>query len=154
MRVTVLAVVSFTILLAVAGSQEERKAVASPATAPALNLSRADYEDRVQAIWVGQIVAVILGWPFEHQTASTQWIDQFAKPYTVAPIDDDWYYEMCAVRGFEKYGIHMTAAQLGEQWKENACGSWGSSEQARLNLLGGIKAPDSGHPHYNKLWFT
>jgi hypothetical protein len=48
----------------------------------------------------------------------------------------------------------MTAAQLGEQWKENACGSWGSSEQARLNLLRGIKAPDTGHPRYNKLWFT
>lgn len=117
-------------------------------------MSHADYEDRVEAIWAGQIVAVILGWPFEHQTASTQWVDQFAKPYTAAPVDDDWYYEMCAVRGFEKYGIHMTAAQLGEQWKENACGSWGSSEQARLNLLRGVKAPDTGHPRYNKLWFT
>ena len=160
MRVTLSVVVSLTILLAVAGSQEQRKGVASrvqgtsTATAAVLNLSRADYEDRVQAIWAGQIVAVILGWPFEHQTASTQWVDQFAKPYMVAPIDDDWYYEMCAVRGFEKYGIHMTAAQLGEQWKENACGSWGSSEQARLNLLRGLKAPDTGHPRYNKLWFT
>ena len=48
----------------------------------------------------------------------------------------------------------MTAEQLGEQWKENACGSWGSSEQARLNIQKGIKAPDSGHPRYNKLWFT
>jgi hypothetical protein len=160
MRVTLLAVVLLTILSAVAGSQVERKGVVSgeeapsTATAPVLSLSRADYEDRVQAIWVSQIVAVILGWPFEHQTASTQWIDQFATPYAVAPIDDDWYYEMCAVRGFEKYGIHMTAAQLGEQWKENACGSWGSSEQARLNLLRGLKAPDTGHPRYNKLWFT
>src|SRR5262249_45380359 len=126
----------------------------SAATARVLNLARADYQDRVQAIWVGQIIAVILGWPFEHQTASTQWIDQFAKPYTVAPVDDDWYYEMCAVRGFEKYGIDMTVAQLGEQWKENACGSWGSSEQARLNLAKGIKPPDTGHPRYNKLWFT
>ena len=48
----------------------------------------------------------------------------------------------------------MTAAQLGQQWLENGCGSWGSSEQARLNLQKGVQAPDSGHPRYNKLWFT
>ena len=40
------------------------------------------------------------------------------------------------------------------QWKENSCGSWGSSEQARLQLMKGVKAPDCGHPRYNKLWFT
>jgi hypothetical protein len=119
-----------------------------------LTLSRADYEDRVHAIWAAQIIAVLMAWPFEHQTASSQWLTDFPRPYRVAPVDDDWYYEMCAIRGFEKYGIHMTAAQLGEQWKANACGSWGSSEQARLNLLRGLQAPDTGHPRYNKLWFT
>src|SRR5262245_2861863 len=61
---------------------------------------------------------------------------------------------MVAVRAFEKYGIGMTVEQLGEQWKENSCGSWGSSEQARLNFGKGIKAPHTGHPRYNKLWFT
>ena len=117
-------------------------------------LTRAAYLDRVQAVWAAQIVAVLLDWPFEHQVASTAWVDQFPKPYNVAPVDDDWYYEMCAVRGFEKYGIGMTVEQLGEQWRENQCGSWGSSEQARLNLAKGLKAPDSGHPRYNKLWFS
>ena len=48
----------------------------------------------------------------------------------------------------------MTAGQLGEQWKANACGSWGSSEQARLLLARGVKAPETGHPRYNRLWFT
>src|SRR5262245_22055018 len=61
---------------------------------------------------------------------------------------------MVAVRAFEQYGIAMTVEQLGEQWKENSCGSWGSSEQARLNFSKGIKAPHTGHPRYNKLWFT
>src|ERR1043166_8369433 len=121
--------------------------------AQTLELSRADYQDRVEAIWTAQIAAVILAWPHEHQVASTLWLTNFSKPYTRAPIDDDWYYEMCAVRGFEKYGIAMTVEQLGQQWLENHCGSWGSSEQARLNLERGIKAPDCGHPRYNKLWF-
>jgi hypothetical protein len=123
-------------------------------TAAEITLSRSDYRDRVEAVWTAQIVAVIACWPFEHQTASTLWIDRFPKPYTAAPVDDDWYYEMCAVRGFEKHGITMTAEQLGRQWLENACGSWGSSEQARLNLERGISAPASGHPRHNKLWFT
>ena len=123
-------------------------------TCPAFELSRTDYRDRVEAVWAAQIVAVLLNWPFEHQTASTLWITNYPRPYTTAPVDDDWYYEMVAIRGFEKYGINMSAEQLGEQWKENACGSWGSSEQARINLAKGIKATASGHPRYNRLWFT
>jgi hypothetical protein len=128
--------------------------VAFPQTPRTLQLTRADYGDRVQAVWTAQIVAVLLAWPHEHQTASTLWLTNFPRPYTVAPVDDDWYYEMCAVRAFEKYGITLTVEQLGEQWKENACGSWGSSEQARLNLPKGVKPPDTGYPRYNKLWFT
>jgi hypothetical protein len=124
------------------------------AHAEALKLTRADYLDRVHAAWVGQIAAVLAAWPFEHQTASTLWITNYPKKYVSAPVDDDWYYEMVAIRAFEKHGIGLTVEQLGEHWKENACGSWGSSEQARLNLAKGIKPPDTGHPRYNKLWFT
>ena len=74
--------------------------------------------------------------------------------YKFTPVDDDWYYEMVAVRAFEKHGIQMTAEQLGEQWKLNAAGSWGSSEQARLLMAKGLKAPQTGHPRYNRLWFS
>lgn len=122
--------------------------------AESLVLSRADYVDRVQAVWVAQMCGVMLAWPHEHQVSSVLWLTNFPKAYTTAPVDDDWYYEMCAVRAFEKHGIGLTVAQLGEQWLENGCGSWGSSEQARLNLEKGIEAPDCGHPRYNKLWFT
>jgi hypothetical protein len=124
------------------------------APAKTLQLSVADYQDRVRAIWTAQIAAVLMGFQFEHKVASTEWVDHYPKRYDCAPVDDDWYYEMCAVRGFEKYGIGMTVEQLGEQWKEYSCGSWGSSEQARLLLARGLKAPDTGHPRYNKLWFT
>ncbi len=122
--------------------------------ADTVKLSRAEYADRVQAIWESQIIAVLLAWPHEHQAASTVWLTDFPKRYQVAPVDDDWYYEMCAVRGFERFGVGMTVEQLGQQWLDNHCGSWGSSEQARLNLQKGIKPPNSGHPRHNKLWFT
>jgi len=124
-----------------------------------LTLARADYSDRVNAIWHGQIIAVLVALEFEHRTASVVPIDRLpmkweGKPATFAPVDDDWYYEMVAVRAFEKHGIGLTVEQLGEQWAENRCGSWGSSEQARLNLAKGLKGADLGHPRYNKLWFT
>jgi hypothetical protein len=117
-------------------------------------LSRAEYEDRVEAVWNAQIIACLMGFQFEHKVASTTWVDQYPNKIEAAPVDDDWYYEMCAIRAFENYGIDMTVEQLGEQWKKNSCGSWGSSEQTRLLLERGIKAPDSGHPRYNKFWFS
>lgn len=122
--------------------------------APVLKLSRAEYTDRVQAAWTAQIIACLAGFQFEHKVASVQWTDSYPKKIDNAPVDDDWYYEMCAIRAFEKHGIGLTVEQLGEQWIENSCGSWGSSEQARLHLNKGIKAPDCGHPRYNKLWYS
>jgi hypothetical protein len=132
--------------------------VALPARAE-LSLARADYVDRVQAVWTGQIIAVLVALEFEHKTASVTSLEHLpmkweGKPATYAPVDDDWYYEMAAVRAFEKHGIGLTVEQLGEQWAENRCGSWGSSEQARLNLAKGLKGAELGHPRYNKLWFT
>ncbi len=125
----------------------------SPITQPC-QLSRAEYLDRIQAAWTAQIVACMMGFQFEHKVASTQWVTNYPQPVESAVVDDDWYYEMAALRAFEKYGPGLTVQQLGRQWQENSCGSWGSSEQARLNLQKGIHAPDCGHPRYNKLWFT
>lgn len=128
----------------------------SPAASAAESFSipQADYEDRVNAIWHGQIIAVLLTLPFEHKTAAVEPVRAFPKPYKAAFVDDDWYYEMCAVRAFEKHGIGLTAQQLGEQWKENSCGSYGSSKVALANLKRGIAAPDCGHPRHNRLWWT
>jgi hypothetical protein len=140
--------------LACFASSRAHAADAAPAGDKVLKLSAADYEDRVNAIWTGQIIGVLMGFQFEHKVASTEWVDKYPKRYQAAPVDDDWYYEMCAVRAFEKYGIEMTVDQLGKQWLENSCGSWGSSEQARLQIAKGIPAAEAGHPRYNKFWFA
>lgn len=121
---------------------------------PATVLSLHDYRDRVQAVWTAQMLGAMMGWPFEHKVASAEWIHTLKPAVTHAPVDDDWYYEMVAVRAFEKYGTDMSVEQLGRQWMENAAGSWGSSEQARLLMNKGIMPPDCGHPRYNKLWFS
>ena len=119
-----------------------------------LELSHAEYIDRVQAIWTAQMIAQLTGLRFEHQPASVLRDTPLSHPPGHAPVDDDYYYEMVAIRAFEKYGIGMTVQQLGRQWLENNAGSWGSSEQALLLLKRGIEPPDTGHPRYNKLWWT
>ena len=75
-----------------------------------------------------------MGFAFEHRAAAAAVVDKIPDRFKGMPVDDDWYYEMCAVRAFGSSGIGLTVAQLLEQWKENNCGSWGSSEQARLLL--------------------
>jgi hypothetical protein len=124
------------------------------ASASPFTIARADYVDRVNAIWHGQLIAVSLTLPFEHKIAAVEPVRVFPRPYQQGWVDDDWYYEMCAVRGFEKYGIGMTADQLGQQWLDNNCGSYGSSAVALKNLRRGIKGSEAGHPRYNRLWWT
>ena len=80
---------------------------ASP-KAESLRLTTADYQDRVQAAWAAEIMAVLLAWPHEHKISSRGWLSEYPKTYKAAPVDDDWYYEMVALRGFEKYGLQMT----------------------------------------------
>ena len=116
-------------------------------------MSASDYEDRIRASY-GQIAGTLMGFAFEHRAAAAAVVDAIPDRFKGIPVDDDWHYEMVAVRAFERFGIKMTVAQLGEQWKLNNAGSWGSSEQARLLLARGLSAPDTGHPRYNRLWFS
>jgi ADP-ribosylglycohydrolase len=132
-------------------STGEHKADAAPRM---LVLSHAEYLDRVQAVWTAQMIAQRTGGRFEHKPASALRVTPMAHLPGYAPVDDDYYYEMVAIRAFEKYGIGLTVQQLGQQWLENNAGSWGSSEQSLLLLKRGIKPPDTGHPRYNKLWWT
>ncbi len=119
-----------------------------------LQLSRAEYLDRVQAIWTAQMIGQRTGLLFEHLPASVLKDTPLLPGSGFAEIDDDYYYEMVAIRAFEKYGIQLTVQQLGAQWLANNAGSWGSSEQALLLLKQGVKPPDTGSPRYNKLWWT
>lgn len=144
--------------LALAVGLSARRESAAPQASSArpgqLVISRAKYLDRARAIWTGQMIGQWTGGFFEHQVASVLNNTPFHPSQGYAPVDDDYYYEMVAIRAFEKYGIHLSVEQLGAQWLENNAGTWGSSEQALLLLKRGMKAPDTGNPRYNKLWWT
>jgi hypothetical protein len=119
-----------------------------------LVISRAEYLDRAKAIWMAQMIGQWTGLLFEHKEASVLKDTPLRAAKGYATVDDDYYYEMVAIRAFEKYGTHLTVEQLGAQWLENNAGSWGSSEQTLLLLKQGIKPPQTGSPRYNKLWWT
>jgi hypothetical protein len=145
MRTVFVAVFSFDVLCASLAAAERPLALTTTA-----------YEDRVRGAWIGQIIGTLLGFQFEGRVASTPLalIDRYPRTIQFAQVDDDYFYEMVALRGFEKYGIDMTLDELGEEWKANAAGSWGSSEQTRLALSRGIKGSEAGHPRNNRLWWT
>jgi hypothetical protein len=124
----------------------------TPVGAADRRISVKDYRNKVYGAWIGQIVGASYGFNFEGKARNVIQLDHFLNHYDTAIVDDDYYYEMVALYGFERYGTGMTEQQLGDMWLEYKAGTWGSSEQARLNLEKGIKAPDSGSPRYNR-WF-
>src|SRR5882757_7268760 len=119
-----------------------------------LVMSRSEYLERTKAIWMAQMIGQLTGLRFEHRTASVLSNTPLVHGKGFAETDDDYYYEMVAIRAFEKYGIDLTVEQLGAQWLENNAGSWGSSRETLTLLKRGIKPPDTGSPRYNKLWWT
>ncbi|HEY1807041.1 MAG TPA: ADP-ribosylglycohydrolase family protein [Acidobacteriaceae bacterium] len=141
-------------LALVGATASANPAAAPPPPGPTLVLSHTEYLDRAQAIWTGQMIGQWTGLLFEHKVRSVLAHTPLRPLHGYAAVDDDYYYEMVAIRAFEKYGIHLTVQQLGRQWLENNAGTWGSSEQALINLKKGIQPPDTGSPRYNKLWWT
>jgi len=127
-----------------------------------LRIPKEAYRKRCEAIWTAQMVGHMLGLPFEHHQAAVKWVDDYSEMIYdriesnggVGYMDDDWYYEMANLYALEKFGPEMTLEQLGTQWVEHNVGVWGSSGQARKNLMKGIPADSAGHPKYNRLWFT
>ena len=125
-----------------------------PIHAAERRISLQDYRDKVYGAWIGQIIGASYGFNFEGKARNAIDLDHFLNHYDTAIVDDDYYYEMVALYGFERFGLNMTVEQLGNMWVEYKAGTWGSSEQARLNLERGIKAPDSGSPRYNRWYHT
>ena len=113
-----------------------------------------EYRDKVYGAWIGQIAGASYGFNFEGKARNVIDLDHYLNEYDAALVDDDYYYEMVALYGFERFGPHMTIQQLGDMWKEYRAGTWGSSEQARLALERGIQPPETGSPRYNRLFHT
>jgi hypothetical protein len=126
-----------------------------------IELSETAYHNRVKAMWVAQLVAVHIDWDFEHKPAAVTEVTDYSeyrkniiRENGGAQVDDDWYYEMVALHGFEKYGTNMTTSQLGETWKAYNIGTWGSAFYTSEALAKGVPGEEAGLPQHNRMWFT
>lgn len=115
-------------------------------SADTLRLTKEEYAEKVKAMWLGQIVAVQMGLQFEHKPAAVKEIRDYPESKTEelirnggSTVDDDWYYEMCALSGFEEYGSDMTVEELGDVWLKFNMGTFGSAYYTRKALLMGMR---------------
>lgn len=120
-----------------------------------------DYEQRVYAGWLGKCIGVRFGAPVEGWTYS-EIRDYLGVLEEYLPLpegklfqpDDDTSLPMLLIRALDDYGPDVTAAQLGETWRNYLgdqrgtlwWGGYGTSTEhtAYVNLAAGIPAPLSG----------
>jgi hypothetical protein len=96
-----------------------------------LRLSRAEYQDRVHAVWAGQVIGMLLAYPFEHRVGSVAWVDDFRQPATWEPLAAD-YARVDAGRAWE-LNVWVNNQRIDQRLMEgNQSGSkW---EQVQIDL--------------------
>jgi hypothetical protein len=118
-------------------------------------LTVAEYRDKMQSGWIGQIAGVSLGAPTEFR-----WRDAVI-PADKMPVwkpamindafnQDDLYVEMTFLRSLEQYGLGVPIRQAGIDFANSRYSLWCANNAGRTNLRNGIAPPDSGHPKFNK----
>ena len=117
--VTWLIVVLFPCAFGSADGAEPQRVPSNAATNGQLVLSRSQYLDRVKAVWIGQMIGQWTGLQFEHKVASVLEATPFRPLPGYAPIDDDYYYEMVAIRA----AIQQRHLRDPESWDAQPGGS-------------------------------
>jgi len=116
-------------------------------------ISVTEFEDKLKAAWIGQMVGV--GWaaPTEFKWIGdlipedkipaweTETINQFGQ--------DDMYVEMTFMESLEKYGIDVSIRQAGIDFANSQYGLACANDLSRENLRRGIAPPASSHPRFS-----
>ncbi|MHC4567289.1 MAG: ADP-ribosylglycohydrolase family protein [Planctomycetota bacterium] len=139
LTVTVLLISLFT-LPAIAADTEYRRL---PAT---------EYEEKMRAGWIGQMVGVGWGAPTEFRWTAEiipedkvpEWVPEMVNQFE----QDDIYVEMTFLRTLELHGIDASIRQAGIDFANSRYELWHANRYGRENLRLGIAPPDSGHPKF------
>ena len=116
-------------------------------------ISVSEFEDKLKAGWIGQMVGV--GWA---APTEFKWIgdlipeDEIPQwtPETVNQFgQDDMYVEMTFVETLEKHGIDVSIRQAGIDFANTQYGLAVANDLSRENLRRGIAPPASGHPQFS-----
>ena len=125
------------------------------ADAPVRRLPLAEYQDKMKAGWLGQMIGVSWGGPTEWRYIKVimpedkvpAWHEGMAND---AFGQDDLYVEMTFLRSLEQYGYEVSAKQAGIDFANSKYNLWAANRAGRDNLRKGIAPPDSGHPQFSE----
>ncbi|MCP4642492.1 MAG: ADP-ribosylglycohydrolase family protein [bacterium] len=132
-------------------------AVAAPVFAvedEVIVLSKDEFLDKCKGAWVGQMIGVCFGAPYEFRFNGVPMTGEL-KPWKPERIrgaigQDDCYVEMTFLMALEKYGLDITDAQAGAAFAGTEYPLWHANEAGRRNVRNGIMPPRSGHPDFNR----
>ena len=131
---------------------------------PMVRLSKQEYEEKVYASWLGQIVGNIYGLSYEFQFIDEPGPDDFPYGYGVslervrevggAFSDDDTDIEYMYLLQMEKHGIEPTYEHLANAWKYHVRDKvWVANRSALTLMHAGYSPPITGNRAYNPNWF-
>ena len=112
-----------------------------------------EFEDKLKAAWIGQMVGV--GWaaPTEFKWIGDIIPEDKIPEWTTETINqfgqDDMYVEMTFVETLEKYGIDASIRQAGIDFANTQYGLAVANDLSRESLRRGIAPPASGHPRFS-----
>jgi len=117
-----------------------------------IELSPKEYYNRVFGSWLGRVAGDFVGvpveaWPYEAILKKYGDITDYPEPINLNHVNDDEMYEIVALLAMEKYGINITAQQIGQEWLNllsRPDNIFTAEIIAYENLKAGILPPTSG----------
>ena len=117
-------------------------------------LPMAEYDDKMQAGWIGQMAGVGWGGPTEFVSMSAIIPERKVPKWQPSMINqfgqDDLYVEMTFLRTLELHGLDASIRQAGIDFANSGYGLAHANAFGRMNVRKGIAPPDSGHPKFNE----
>ncbi len=141
-----------------------RAAAELPEPAATARIAVREYQDKVHASWLGQIVGNIYGLAYEFRFIESPGPDEFPYGFGAslervrgadgAFSDDDTDVEYMYLLQMERHGIEPTYRQLSEAWKYHVRDRiWAANRMALALMRAGYSPPLTGNRDYNPQWF-
>ncbi len=125
------------------------------ASGQTIKLSRETLQDKIKGGWALQTIGVTFGGPTEFRYRGSfipdytpiPWHDGYLRWwYDNAPgLYDDIYMDLTFVDVLEKQGLDAPAEAFADAFANAGYMLWHANQQARYNILQGLKPPETGH---------
>ncbi|MEJ7830140.1 MAG: ADP-ribosylglycohydrolase family protein, partial [Segetibacter sp.] len=98
------------------------------------------YEFRFQGTFIGAYQPLL-------------WYDGYLKKTMIEGpgLYDDLYMDLTFVDVFEKYGLDAPIDSFANAYAKAGYALWHANQAGRYNILNGMKVPQSGHWHNNRM---